>query len=166
MKSMSRNTTSKPLAKDPVCGMTVDPRKATDSFYYNGQIYYFCSTSCLEKFRADLERFLNARVTQKEIQRTPPKASKVEYTCPMHPQIVRDAPGNCPVCGMALEPRTVSLTEEGNPELVDMRQRLWVSTALSIPLLVLAMSEFLYGDPLRNFIGMRNSIWISLVLAS
>ena len=65
---MSRNTTSEPLAKDPVCGMTVDPRKATDSFDYNGQTYYFCSTSCLEKFRAELERFFNPRVTQKEIQ--------------------------------------------------------------------------------------------------
>ena len=162
------------IAIDPVCGMTVNPETAAASYEHEGQSYYFCSTHCLNKFRDNPARFLNK--TKAAIPSQPVGIRKepttnatpvVEtYTCPMHPQIVRDAPGNCPICGMALEPRTVSLTEEGNPELVDMRQRFWVSTALSIPLLVLAMSEFLYGDPLRNFIGMQNSIWISLVLAS
>src|SRR5712691_6795334 len=166
MKSMSRNTTSEPLAKDPVCGMTVDPRKAADSFDYNGQTYYFCSTSCLEKFRAELERFLNARVTQKEIQRTPPKASKVEYTCPMHPQIVRDAPGNCPICGMALEPRTVSLAEEKNPELEDMTRRFWISVMLTTPLFLIAMSDYLPGRPLERIVTMQTAGWIELFLAT
>jgi len=163
---MSRNTTSEPLAKDPVCGMTVDPRKATDSFDYNGQTYYFCSTSCLEKFRAELERFLNARVTQKEIQRTPPKASKVEYTCPMHPQIVRDAPGNCPICGMALEPRTVSLAEEKNPELEDMTRRFWVGVVLTVPLLLIAMSEIVPGNPVEQLASMRVLGWVQFALAT
>jgi Cu+-exporting ATPase len=90
---------------------------------------------------------------------------KIEYTCPMHPQIVRDAPGFCPICGMALEPRTVTLEEE-NAELTDMKRRFWISTALTLPLLILAMSEMLPGDPLRNLIGPRISIWISLLLAS
>jgi Cu+-exporting ATPase len=95
---------------------------------------------------------------------TAPK-EKVEYTCPMHPQIVRDAPGFCPICGMALEPRTV-VAEEENAELSDMRRRFWVSAALSLPLIVLAMSEFIPGDPARTFIGARSITWISLALAS
>lgn len=90
---------------------------------------------------------------------------KIGYTCPMHPQIVCDAPGFCPICGMALEPRTVTLEEE-NAELTDMRRRFWISTALTLPLLILAMSEMLPGDPLRSSIGARISIWISLLLAS
>src|SRR5215470_20121157 len=65
-------------------------------------------------------------------------ASRIDWTCPMHPEIVRDAPGNCPICGMALEPRTIA-AEEANPELVDMTRRFWVSAALSAPLLVIAM---------------------------
>jgi Cu+-exporting ATPase len=95
---------------------------------------------------------------------TAPK-EKLEYTCPMHPQIVRDAPGSCPICGMALEPRTV-VAEEENAELGYMRRRFWVSAALSLPLIVLAMSEFIPGDPARTFIGARSITWISLALAS
>ena len=90
---------------------------------------------------------------------------KVEYTCPMHPQIVRDAPDNCPICGMALEPRVVT-GEEENAELVDMKRRFWTSTVLTLPLLVLAMSEFISGDPLRMALGPRNVVWLSLVLAT
>lgn len=90
---------------------------------------------------------------------------KIEYTCPMHPQIVRDAPGFCPICGMALEPRTVTLEEE-NGELRDMKRRFWVSTALTLPLFLLAMSEFIPGDPVRTFLGGRATAWISLALAS
>lgn len=90
---------------------------------------------------------------------------KIEYTCPMHPQIVRDAPGFCAICGMALEPRTVTLEEE-NAELTDMKRRFWVSTGLTLPLLILAMSEMLPGDTLRSLIGVRASVWVSLLLAS
>ena len=95
---------------------------------------------------------------------TAPK-EKIEYTCPMHPQIVRDAPGFCPICGMTLEPRNV-VVEEENAELEDMKRRFWVSTALTLPLLVLSMSEFIPGDPLRNFIGGRIVLWVSLLLTS
>lgn len=90
---------------------------------------------------------------------------KIEYTCPMHPQIVRDAPGFCPICGMALDPRTVRIEEE-NAELNDMRRRFWASTVLTLPLLVLAMSEFIPGDPVRTFLGAKSVTWISLALAS
>jgi Cu+-exporting ATPase len=96
---------------------------------------------------------------------TGPK-QKIEYTCPMHPQIVRDAPGSCPICGMALEPRTVTLEEERNPELVDMSRRFWVSVGLSIPLLVIAMSEVLAGNLIERAISMRTIVWIQLALAT
>ena len=90
---------------------------------------------------------------------------KIEYTCPMHPQIVRDAPGFCPICGMALEPRTISAEEE-NAELVDMKRRFWISTALTLPLVILAMSEFIPADPLRTTVGPRAATWFSLLLAT
>ncbi|MGH9967667.1 MAG: copper-transporting P-type ATPase, partial [Pyrinomonadaceae bacterium] len=93
---------------------------------------------------------------------------KLEYTCPMHPQIIRDAPGNCPICGMALEPRTVTLDEEDNHELRDMKRRFWVSAVLSLPLLVIGMSEFIPGAPLARLVSMSMSTlpWVQLVLAS
>ncbi|HMG73454.1 MAG TPA: heavy metal translocating P-type ATPase [Pyrinomonadaceae bacterium] len=90
---------------------------------------------------------------------------KIEYTCPMHPQIVRDAPGNCPICGMTLEPRVVT-GEEENAELIDMKRRFWISTALTLPLLLLAMTEFIPGDPVRSLFAPRVVTWISLGLAS
>ena len=91
---------------------------------------------------------------------------KIEYTCPMHPQIVRDKPGTCPICGMALEPRTVSLEDEKNPELVDMTRRFWVGVVLTIPLLVIAMSEFIPGNLLERVASMRTLGWIQFVLAT
>ena len=90
----------------------------------------------------------------------------IEYTCPMHPQIVRDEPGNCPICGMALEPRTVSLAEEENPELVDMTRRFWVGVVLTVPLLLIAMSDFVPGNPLERIVSMRALGWVQFVLAT
>ncbi len=91
---------------------------------------------------------------------------KIEYTCPMHPQIVRDAPGNCPICGMALEPRTVSLAEEENPELIDMTRRFWVGVMLTIPLLLIAMSDLVPGNPLEQVVSMRALGWVQFALAT
>ncbi|MDX6558850.1 MAG: P-type Cu+ transporter, partial [Blastocatellia bacterium] len=91
---------------------------------------------------------------------------KIEYTCPMHPQIVRDAPGNCPICGMTLEPRTVSLDEEKNPELVSMTRRFWVGVALTVPLLAIAMSDLVPGNPLERIVSMRVLGWIQFALAT
>jgi Cu+-exporting ATPase len=92
-------------------------------------------------------------------------ATKTEYTCPMHPEIVRDAPGFCPICGMALEPRTVT-GDEANEELVDMRRRFWMSVVLSIPLLIIAMSDMLPGMPLQHLVSPRLLGWFELALAS
>jgi Cu+-exporting ATPase len=93
-------------------------------------------------------------------------AEKIEYTCPMHPEIVRDKPGSCPICGMALEPRTVALTDEENPELTDMRRRFWVSATLSLPLLIIGMSELLPGAPLHSAVSMRVLTLLQLFLAT
>src|SRR5205807_1812619 len=132
---------------DPVCGMSVDPAKAAGQYDYQGRTYYFCGKGCLERFKADPEKYLaQARLKSRPTDVRPAgmpatvavvsgpepggqslKANaadgRVEYTCPMHPEIVRDKPGACPICGMALEPRTITLDEGLNPELVDMSRR-------------------------------------------
>ncbi len=147
---------------DPVCGMTIHPQDAAGVFEYQGQTYYFCNPSCLEKFRAAPEKFIEPSVAAP----TPAEPTAAEYTCPMHPEIVRNAPGACPICGMALEPRRVTLEEEANPEYEDMQRRFWVSLALTVPLLVLAMSEAIPGQPLERALGLRAVTWIELILAT
>src|SRR5690242_8619710 len=92
--------------------------------------------------------------------------TKTEYVCPMHPQIVRSGPGSCPICGMALEPRVVSVQEEENPELTSMRRRFWVGVALTVPILLAAMSEMLAGAALAKLISPRALVWFELVLAT
>ncbi len=93
--------------------------------------------------------------------------TKTEYTCPMHPQIMRDAPGSCPICGMALEPRTVSVEEEQNPELASMTRRFWVSVALTIPILVVAMADVVPGlSALMQFASPRTWQWLEFTLAT
>ena len=98
------------LSKDPVCGMTVDPATAKHKAEHAGAAYYFCSAGCREKFVAEPERYLDTegaladRGHREGLQRENPAPSSTVYTCPMHPQIRQDHPGNCPICGMALEP--------------------------------------------------------------
>ncbi|HKV37528.1 MAG TPA: heavy metal translocating P-type ATPase [Pyrinomonadaceae bacterium] len=155
-------------AIDPVCGMTVNPQSAAGSFEYNGQTYYFCSQHCLHKFREAPEHFLAggpSPMTHHHAMPAPAKGEKIEYTCPMHPEVVRDAPGFCPICGMALEPRTATI-EEDNTELDDMKRRFWVSVVLSLPVLVIGMSDLIPGDPARTLLGPRISTWVSLILAT
>lgn len=95
-----------------------------------------------------------------------PPATKTEYVCPMHPEIVRDAPGSCPICGMALEPRTITVEEEVNPELVDMTSRFKISAALTLPLVLLSMSEMIPGNPLGGIASPRILSWIQFILAT
>src|SRR5581483_10557963 len=92
--------------------------------------------------------------------------TKTEYFCPMHPEIVRDAPGSCPICGMALEPRTVALAEEANPELTEMTRRFWIGVVLSVPVLLLAMSEMIPGQPVQHAIAPRVITLIEFALAT
>ena len=96
----------------------------------------------------------------------PVAATRVEYTCPMHPEIVRPGPGHCPICGMALEPRTVTAQEEENPELRDMTRRFWISVALTVPLLAIAMGHMLPGMPMQRLIPGGWEPWIELILAT
>jgi Cu+-exporting ATPase len=163
-------------ATDPVCGMTVDPESAPGSLEHDGVKYYFCHPNCLEKFRADPERILRKDVAPIAIpptrfQRTkqidlPSVEIGAAYTCPMHPEVLRDAPGTCPICGMALEPITVSLSEEANPELDDMTRRFWSSFALSLPLFLIGMSDLWPGNALERLISMTILGWLQLVLAT
>src|SRR5690606_2530776 len=99
----------------PVCGMDVDPHKTPHHYQHEGKTYYFCNPRCMEKFRADPQAYLGERPKVEM-----PVAPGTKYTCPMHPEIVRDQPDSCPICGMALEPMGVSREEGPNPELVDM----------------------------------------------
>ena len=120
-------------SKDPVCGMNVKPESAAGKETYQGQTYYFCSQGCAAKFHADPDKYLSPLT----IQPAPPVGSK--YTCPMHPEIIRDKPGSCPICGMALEPMVPTLDEGENPELIDMRRRFWICLVLTIPVFISAM---------------------------
>ena len=147
-------------ATDPVCGMKVDRASAKHFLRHEGEKHYFCSAGCKGKFEAEPAKYLGDRPAEK------PAPAGTKYTCPMHPQIVRDGPGSCPICGIALEPMGVRTGEEGpNPELVDFTRRLWVSAVLALPVFVLAMSPML-GLPFRDWIGERASVWIEFVLAT
>jgi len=222
------NKSTATLERDPVCGMTVDSTRAKATHPHEGKTYYFCCPGCKEKFSAAPAKYLQpkplvgiAPISAQPIQIAPanplsaqvshgatgatpqktasneytcpmdpevrqqgpgdcpkcgmalepviavPPATKIEYTCPMHPQIVRDAPGSCPICGMALEPRTVNAAEKKNPELVSMTRRFWVSLALTIPILVVAMADVLPGlRALVKFASPRAWQWLEFALAT
>ena len=146
---------------DPVCGMTIDPGTAAGTYDYHGERYYFCHVSCLERFKADPEAFLNPRAEPADAA-----DAGIEYTCPMHPEIVQIGPGTCPICGMALEPRTVSLDDDANPELADMTRRFWIAAALGLPVFVLAMGDMVLGMGLGGRVDMTVTNWVGLVCAT
>src|SRR5579864_2275038 len=147
--------------RDPVCGMTVNPAKAAGSSEHRGHTYYFCGAGCVAKFAAEPDRY----VRPPDLQPPEPvaNAQPVEYTCPMHPEVRQMGPGACPKCGMALEPAAISAQEEENPELVDMTRRFWVSLALTIPVLLAAMADFIPGRPLEQVASARVWTWFELI---
>jgi Cu+-exporting ATPase len=224
---MSTEVLPKPAApeRDPVCGMNVDPSSAKHVYEHNGRKFYFCCAGCVEKFRADPEKFLRAPAAAKssglvmlgapkpaaappaekpatqtspqpktagtvyvcpmcpDVRETRPvpcpscgmalepevliASTRTEYTCPMHPEIVRPEPGSCPICGMALEPRTVSAaTADDNPELRSMTRRFWVSVALTVPLMAIAMVGMRYSMFMQNLLGRFPVAWLELTLAT
>jgi P-type Cu+ transporter len=136
--------------RDPVCGMMVDPSTTPHRRDLGEATYHFCSAGCAGKFAADPDRYLNPADQDPAVQQ-PALGSLAEaaegavWTCPMHPQVRRPGPGSCPICGMALEPAAPTLEEGPNLELIDMTRRFWVSAALSLPLLALAMGHELLG---------------------
>ena len=146
---------------DPVCGMTIAPEDSVGQVEHKGHTYYFCNDSCLEQFKADPERFL-----QPSASSSTPASADVEYTCPMHPEVRQWGPGSCPICGMALEPVTVSAEEQDNPELEDMTRRFWVSAALSVPAVLLAMSEMIPGRAFESIAHSSTRGWIELSLTT
>ncbi|HEY7113870.1 MAG TPA: heavy metal translocating P-type ATPase [Thermoanaerobaculia bacterium] len=147
-----------PVAVDPVCGMTVDPATSL-SADRGGQRHSFCREECRRRFLEDGTAAAPAPHAAPE--------GRSEWVCPMHPQIERDAPGSCPLCGMALEPRTISLEEPENPELSDMRRRFVVSATLTAPLVALAMLRMLPGGgPVARWEVAPWSPWIEALLAT
>ncbi len=141
--------------KDLVCGMDVDPAKTKHSVVHEGKDYFFCSAGCLEKFRREPGKYLaggsgGGHEPMESAAPAAPAGKGVEYTCPMHPEIVRAAPGSCPICGMALEPRAPTAAPGENAELRDMTRRFWFAVALTVPLLALVMGDMLPGAPGRR----------------
>lgn len=146
--------------KDPVCGMDVDPTTAKHHAENAGEDYYFCSASCRTKFIGNPERYLAPKAALPVVA-VPDGAT---FTCPMHPEIRQKGPGTCPICGMALEPETVSLNDDPNPELADMTRRFWVGLALTLPVFFLEMGAHLFE--LHALMVPKVSNWVQLVLAT
>ncbi len=146
-------------AVDSVCGMSVDIATAKHITNYREQTYYFCGASCKAKFQASPAKYLDVVAKGSE-----PVIAGAIYTCPMHPQIQQIGPGSCPICGMALEPQTVTADSGPNHELIDMTRRFWIGLALTIPVFILEMGGHVTG--LTMLLGQQLSNWIQLVLAT
>jgi len=145
-------------AVDPVCGMRADDTELTCR--YAGTDYRFCSPHCLDRFEKAPERYISGGPEELT-------SSGSQYTCPMHPEIVQSGPGNCPICGMSLEPRSVIADEEeDDSELRDMRRRLSLAAALAVPLVAVAMGDMLPGEPISAWISSRGRILLELALAT
>jgi len=169
------------MERDPVCGMTVHPAKAAAQVEHAGKIYYFCASGCAQRFSANPDPYLG-RAASGTSQVTPfpihqpaavsetPSAprkteSKVRYTCPMHPEVIRYGPGSCPKCGMALEPMDLAATAEdqsADPEYLSMRNRFWVSVVLSALIMLLDMA----GEPLGLHLSGSARNWIEFALSA
>lgn len=145
--------------KDPVCGMSVDPHTAEHRSRHDGKTWYFCSSRCKTRFEEDPQPYLDGE--QKQAQ---PAAPNAMYTCPMHPEIRQQGPGDCPICGMGLEPEEVSLDAGPSEELRDMTRRFWIGLVLTLPVFVLEMGGHLTG--LGHIVPPQISNWIQLVLAT
>ena len=143
---------------DPVCGMTVDPAKTAHHAEHAGHAYHFCSSGCRAKFVANPDAYLGDKPRPE-----PVATSGTMWTCPMHPEIRRDRPGTCPICGMALEPEEPSLDDAPNPELVEFTRRLWVAGALTIPLLFVSMFAEMLG---LHVVSPAASPWVQLALTA
>ena len=145
--------------KDPVCGMSVDPHTAKHHHTHEGRTYFFCNPRCREKFIADPMGYL----APEKAPPVPVPAGAI-YTCPMHPEIRREGPDSCPICGMALEPEIATADTGPNPELIDMTRRFWIGLALTLPVFALEMGGHLVD--LHAWLGQQTSNWIQFALAT
>jgi len=149
--------------KDPVCGMTVAVDAGKPSHDHDGHTYHFCSSGCHDKFVSDPVHYITG-AHKKQAEKMP---TGTKYTCPMHPEVIRDKPSDCPKCGMALEPMGVPAADEGpNPELIDFRRRFWIGTVFTVPLLVLTMGPYLGFGFVREILGERATLWVELALGT
>jgi Cu+-exporting ATPase len=177
--SPAKPTTRKPLpmmqpalavtgaaAVDPVCGMTVQPDTAAGSYEYQGKTYYFCATSCLTKFRIDPNHYLTPPEQRIPHVMPVPSGGVVEYICPMDPEVLETKPGACRICGMALEPKVVSLEDERNPELEDMTRRFWICLGPSLLVMLLAMADMVPGLSLPQAFAGSTRNWVQWLLAT
>ncbi len=150
------------LVLDPVCGMEIDPADAVGTVTHGGRTWHFCSASCLRKFRENPSSFTG----EAEHLATVPVPGGVEYTCPMHPEVVQVGPGDCPLCGMALEPRVATAEEPENRELRDMSLRFWIGAALTLPVFLVAMADMLPGHLLHGLLSPGAQAWLELALSA
>ena len=144
---------------DPVCGMRVDPATTPHVATHAGMHHYFCSAGCLAKFNADPAGY--ASDTPRTAEPAPEGAI---WTCPMHPEVQRPGPGSCPICGMALEPMTPTLSDGPSPEFADMKRRFIIGLVLALPVVALEMGGHLLG--LNRLIGQQMSNWLQMALAT
>ena len=178
MSSHTERHTSQalPAVADPVCGMDVDPATSEHHAEHDGTTYYFCSGHCRAKFGADPDTYLDPHPAHEQGHAhaghgyldaggSAATGEVAEWTCPMHPEIRQPGPGSCPICGMALEPVTVTADSGPSPELADMTRRFWVALVLSIPVVVLGMGGDLV-PAIHDLISPRASTWVQLVLAT
>jgi len=145
-----------PRNRDPVCGMTVDPATAKHHARFEGADYHFCSAGCKTKFESDPGRYATAGPATR-----PARATGTIYTCPMHPQIRQPTPGNCPICGMTLEPLVPTLDAEDTSELDDFTRRFWWTLPLTIIVFMLAMAGHR-----TSLLPLQAQSWVELVLAT
>jgi Cu+-exporting ATPase len=146
-------------SEDPVCGMTVERATAAYMSKHAGERFYFCSSGCQTKFEGDPETYLGDRPEPE------PMPEGTMYTCPMDPEIVQDHPGDCPICGMALEPMTPSLDSGPHPEFVDFKRRLWITAPMAAGVFLLEMGSHV-GIPFAEWLGHTAFVWLQFLLAS
>jgi Cu+-exporting ATPase len=146
--------------EDPVCGMMVDPQTAGHEAVHAGERYVFCSGHCKTKFERDPSSYL--RSAPRKPEQAPADAV---YICPMHPDVRQVGPGDCPICGMALEPEMVTVESGPSAEYLDMRRRFWISAALTLPLVIVAMGRHL-APVAHELVASRALDWLELLLAT
>jgi YHS domain-containing protein len=152
-------STERSSLKDPVCGMMVS-EQSRHKVEHNGKGFYFCSSHCLARFNAEPDKYTRLSTQAKVSSKAPSAQAAKVYTCPMHPQIRQDHPGDCPKCGMALEPVVPDLDDDENPELASFAQRFW----WTLPLTVIVATLSMFGHKLGWF-DMTTQSWVELVLS-
>ena len=160
---------SSQILVDPICKMLVAPEAAAGSFEHKHQTFYFCSVHCLNKFKSNPNSFLSSveTVPQKmQLEKIISKRADAKFTCPMHPEISSDKPGNCPKCGMALEALQPTADNANSIELNDMQKRFWISLTFTLPIAFISMSDMGLGKPILALLQPSILSAIQLILAT